>query len=227
MLIAAALAVVAVVCWTLMVDSPRWTANTDPALPKLAAALRLPVTWQMSILYATTLGGMLAFVTYLPTYLGSIYGYNPNAAGARTAGFAIAAVAARPIGGILSDRLHPKPIVLASLGCTAALALVIAGQPTAEIPAGLAFVAMALSLGVGTGAVLAWVTRRAPTERVGSVAGIVGAAGGLGGFFPPLVMGGNVRRCAQRLHHRAVAAVHHGRAFSAARCTSSPGRTLR
>ena len=35
----------------------------------------------------------------------------------------------------------------------------------------------------------AWVARRAPADRVGSVAGIVGAAGGLGGFFPPLVLG--------------------------------------
>lgn len=45
------------------------------------------------------------------------------------------------------------------------------------------------SLGIGTGGVFAWVARRAPADRVGSVAGIVGAAGGLGGFFPPLVFG--------------------------------------
>jgi MFS transporter, NNP family, nitrate/nitrite transporter len=48
---------------------------------------------------------------------------------------------------------------------------------------------MAFFLGIGTGGVFAWVAKRAPAERVGAVAGIVGAAGGLGGFFPPLVMG--------------------------------------
>ncbi len=48
---------------------------------------------------------------------------------------------------------------------------------------------MAFFLGIGTGGVFAWVARRSPADRVGSVAGIVGAAGGLGGFFPPLVMG--------------------------------------
>jgi NNP family nitrate/nitrite transporter-like MFS transporter len=48
---------------------------------------------------------------------------------------------------------------------------------------------MAFFLGIGTGGVFAWVARRAPADRVGSVAGIVGAAGGLGGFLPPLVMG--------------------------------------
>jgi len=105
------------------------------------------------------------------------------------AGFAIAAVVARPIGGVLSDRLHPKPVVLVSLAGAAALALVIAAQPQPEIPAGVAFIAMAFFLGIGTGGVFGWVARRAPADRVGKVAGIVGAAGGLGGFFPPLAMG--------------------------------------
>jgi NNP family nitrate/nitrite transporter-like MFS transporter len=48
---------------------------------------------------------------------------------------------------------------------------------------------MAAFLGLGSGGVFAWVAARAPQERVGSVTGIVGAAGGLGGYFPPLVMG--------------------------------------
>ena len=48
---------------------------------------------------------------------------------------------------------------------------------------------MAAALGAGTGAVFALVARLVPPERVGSVTGVVGAAGGLGGFFPPLVMG--------------------------------------
>ena len=48
---------------------------------------------------------------------------------------------------------------------------------------------MAFFLGIGTGGVFAWLALRSPADRVGTVAGIVGAAGGLGGFFPPLVMG--------------------------------------
>jgi NNP family nitrate/nitrite transporter-like MFS transporter len=48
---------------------------------------------------------------------------------------------------------------------------------------------MAAGLGAGSGAVFALVARLVPAERVGSVTGVVGAAGGLGGFFPPLVMG--------------------------------------
>lgn len=127
--------------------------------------------------------------TYLPTYLKIVYGFTLTEAGTRAAGFAVAAVVARPIGGILSDRLRPKPVVLASLAGAAMMAVVLAAQPAPEIPAGLTFLAMAFVLGIGTGGVFTWVTQRVSAQRVGAVTGIVGAAGGLGGFFPPLVMG--------------------------------------
>jgi NNP family nitrate/nitrite transporter-like MFS transporter len=189
LVVAAAVAVVGVISWTMMTDSPRWTANREPVVPKLTAALRLPVTWAMSFLYAVTFGGFVAFATYLPTYLKDVYDFDLTQAGTRTAGFALAAVVARPIGGALSDRVHPRPVVLTSLAGAAVMALVVATQPAPELAAGLSFVAMAFLLGIGMGGVFAWVARRAPADRVGSVAGIVGAAGGLGGFFPPLVMG--------------------------------------
>ena len=96
---------------------------------------------------------------------------------------------ARPIGGILSDRLHPKIVVMISLAGAAVMAVVVALQPPPEIAAGASFIAMAFFLGIGTGGVFAWVARSAPPEQVGSVTGIVGAAGGLGGYFPPLMMG--------------------------------------
>jgi NNP family nitrate/nitrite transporter-like MFS transporter len=188
-IIAVALVATGFLVMVAMSDSPRWKPNADPVVPRLMAALKLPVTWQMSFLYAVTFGGFVAFSTYLPTYLKDIYSFDLTEAGTRTAGFAIAAVIARPIGGTLSDRLTPRPVVITSLAGVAAMALVIATQPEPEVPAGASFVVMAFFLGIGTGGVFAWVARRAPGNRVGAVTGIVGAAGGLGGFFPPLVLG--------------------------------------
>jgi MFS transporter, NNP family, nitrate/nitrite transporter len=101
----------------------------------------------------------------------------------------MAAVIARPVGGILSDRVGPRAVAATSFAGAAVMAVVVALQPEPEVPAGLTFIVLALFLGLGTGGVFAWVAAAAPKERVGSVAGIVGAAGGLGGFFPPLVMG--------------------------------------
>ncbi|WP_273542094.1 nitrate/nitrite transporter [Microbacterium atlanticum] len=189
LIMAGALLVVALIVWLFMRDSPRWKPNTAPVAPKLAAASKLAVTWQMAFLYAVTFGGFVAFSTYLPTYLKEVYGYDLADAGARTAGFAIAAVIARPIGGWLSDRIGPATVLSISLGGAAVMAVVIALKPPPELAAGTAFVLMALALGLGTGAVFTWVAQRAPAEKVGTVTGIVGAAGGLGGYFPPLVMG--------------------------------------
>ena len=188
-IIAVALVLVAVICWFGMRNSPVWKSNSDPVMPKLRAAVALPVTWQMAFLYAVTFGGFVAFSTYLPTYLKDIYSFNLTDAGTRTAGFAIAAVVARPLGGILSDRIGPRSVLGISLAGTTVLALVLAFEPPLELPAGISFVAMAFFLGLGTGGVFAWVAQRAPAERVGTVTGLVGAAGGLGGYFPPLVMG--------------------------------------
>jgi len=53
----------------------------------------------------------------------------------------------------------------------------------------VAFLSMAAALGAGAGGVFALVAQRSPAGQVGSITGLVGAAGGLGGFVPPLVMG--------------------------------------
>lgn len=188
-IIAIALAVVGVIIWLMMRDSPAWSPNTAPVVPKLVDAAKLPVTWQMALLYAVTFGGFVAFSTYLPTYLKDVYDFDLTGAGTRTAGFAIAAVIARPIGGTLSDRIGPKLVMIISLAGAAVMAVIVSLKLPPEVPAGAAFVLMALFLGLGTGGVFAWVARLAPAEKVGTVTGIVGAAGGLGGYFPPLVMG--------------------------------------
>ncbi|QDW28539.1 NarK/NasA family nitrate transporter [Arthrobacter sp. KBS0702] len=189
LLIAGVLAVMAALVWFLMKESPGWSRTTAPVLPKLLDAAKAPVTWKMCLLYAVVFGGFVSFATYLPTYLRDVYSFDPSAAGARTAGFALAAVLARPVGGVLADRFGPKPVVVVSLAGVAVLAWVVNLQPDGDVPAGLTFVAMAAALGLGTGGVFAWVGVLAPAGKVGSISGVVSAAGGLGGYFPPLVMG--------------------------------------
>ena len=68
------------------------------------------------------------------------------------------------------------------------LALGLAAAYESMVPLTICCLVMALALGLGTGAVFKLVPVWYP-DRVGAVTGVVGAAGGLGGFFPPLVMG--------------------------------------
>ncbi|GAB2545450.1 MFS transporter [Nocardia heshunensis] len=188
-LLAVALAALGTVVLLFARDAPSWKPATEPALPRIREALRLKATWQSSLLYAVAFGGFVAFSTYLPTVLHNVYEFAQSDAGIRTAGFAIAGVLARPIGGILSDKVGPIRVLIAAFAGAAVLAMVLAIEPPAELAAGSALVAMAFCLGLGTGGVFALVAELVAPERVGTVTGLVGAAGGLGGYFPPLVMG--------------------------------------
>lgn len=201
-IIAIVLAATAVIGFLLLSDAPDWAPQTDPFFPKLWAAAKLPVTWNMCVLYALVFGGFVAFSTYLPTYIRNIdvYDFDPVQAGTRTAIFALAAVVARPIGGAISDRIEPKSVVLVSFGGVAVMASIVNTQPRPELQAGLVFGALAFFLGIGTGGVFAWLSRLAPANRLGSVTGIVSAAGGLGGYFPPLIMGATFDEAGNNYH---------------------------
>ncbi len=190
-LIAGVMVVMAAVVWFFLKESPGWRPNPQRVVPRVRDALRLPITWQMSFLYAIVFGGFVAFSTFLPKYLTTIYPAQVDqvGAGARMGSFVIAAVIARPIGGVLADRLGAKLITAISLTGVAVLAWVVSLEPPEGIVTGLAFLGMAAALGIGMGAVFGWVPRLAPPDKVGSVSGVVAAAGGLGGYFPPLVMG--------------------------------------
>jgi NNP family nitrate/nitrite transporter-like MFS transporter len=186
---AAVLAVYAVVAWLFLRDAPGRVVPTTSVTTRLAAAARLPIAWQACILYAVAFGGYVAFSVYLPAYLKTAYGLEQTDAANRMAGFVLLAVLMRPLGGWLSDRFGPVPVLAAVFAVVAAGASVQALTPDLMPVGTIAFLSMAAALGAGSGATFALVARSAPTNQVGSVTGLVGAAGGLGGFVPPLVMG--------------------------------------
>nr|WP_189331869.1 MFS transporter [Actinoplanes ianthinogenes] len=179
----------AAVAWLLLRDAPGRVVPSAPLAQRLGAALRLRVTWQASALYAVAFGGYVAFSVYLPAYLKTAYTLTPADAANRMAGFVLLAVVMRPVGGWLADRFAASRVLAVALGIVVLGAVAQAFTP-GLVPAGtVAFLAMAAALGAGSGATFALVAQLAPASQVGSVTGVVGAAGGLGGFVPPLVMG--------------------------------------
>ncbi|MEU7932377.1 MFS transporter [Micromonospora echinofusca] len=189
LLVAAILAGYAVLSFLLLRDAPGRVRPTGSAWARLAKVGRLTVTWQLCFLYAVGFGGFVAFSVYLPAYLSTAYGLDAADGALRTAGFVVLAVLARPLGGWLSDRLHPVPVLVWCFAGVAAFAVVQAFEPALLPVATVALLGMAVLLGASSGAVFALVGRVAPADQVGAVTGLVGAAGGLGGFVPPLVMG--------------------------------------
>ncbi|GAA4716565.1 NarK/NasA family nitrate transporter [Pedococcus ginsenosidimutans] len=188
LLTAAVLATYAVVAWFFLRDAPGRVVPTTSVVARLSAAARLPIAWQACILYAVAFGGYVAFSVYLPAYLKTAYGLEQADAANRMAGFVVAAVVMRPLGGWLADRVGAIPVLAGVFAVVAAGAGVQAATPDLMPVGTAAFLTMAAALGVGSGATFALVARSAPPAQVGSVTGLVGAAGGLGGFVPPLVM---------------------------------------
>ena len=186
---AGVLVVYAIVAAAVLRDAPGRAAPSEPLPNRLAGTLRLRITWQASALYAVAFGGYVAFSVYLPTYLKTGYGLTQADAANRMAGFVLLAVAMRPVGGWLSDRGGPVRVLAGSLAVVVMGALAQSFTPSLASVGTLACLAMAGALGAGSGATFAFVALLVPPERTGSVTGVVGAAGGLGGFVPPLVMG--------------------------------------
>ena len=186
---AAALAVYAALAAVVLRDAPGRVRSTGSPLVQFRGALSLTITWQASALYALAFGGYVAFSVYLPTYLKTAYSLTPTDAANKMAGFVLLAVLMRPVGGWLSDRLHPTTVLTGAFLAVTAGAAVQASTPSLSSTGTAAFLLMAAALGAGTGAVFALVAQLSPPEQVGAVTGVVGAAGGLGGFVPPLLMG--------------------------------------
>lgn len=189
-LVAVLLAAYAVVAWLFLRDAPNRPAPAGGSfLRRTWETFTLPVTLQMSFLYAVGFGGFVAFSVYLPIYLRDAYDLDAGDAALRTAGFIVLAVVMRPIGGALSDRFHPVSVLTVCFVVVAVFAAISALEQPLDTVGTVAFLAMAAALGASSGAVFALVAIAAPPGKVGAVTGIVGAAGGLGGFAPPLIMG--------------------------------------
>jgi NNP family nitrate/nitrite transporter-like MFS transporter len=185
---AALMAVMTVVFWLFARDAP--VSEPRPQV-SFTAPIRIfraePRAWALTLFYFLSFGGFVAMFLYLPKLLTGVHELTKTDAGYRAAGFALLAVIARPVGGWVSDRIGAERVLRISFSATALLAVVLAVSYKHMVPLTIACLTMAVALGLGTGAVFKLVAAWFP-EDVGAVTGVVGAAGGLGGFFPPLIM---------------------------------------
>jgi NNP family nitrate/nitrite transporter-like MFS transporter len=178
------LALWVVVFFLLAQDAPR--SGPQKSLTQMVRPLSDKMSWVLSFFYFLTFGGFVAMSIYLPMFLTEIFKLTPQDAGMRTAGFVLLATAMRPIGGWLSDKVGGLAILLWIFPFVTAMAMLLTLQMM--VPFTIGALGMAAAIGLGNGAVFKLVPEYFP-QSVGAVTGLVGAMGGLGGFFPPLVLG--------------------------------------
>jgi NNP family nitrate/nitrite transporter-like MFS transporter len=141
----------------------------------------------LAAFYGVTFGGFVGLASFLTVYFHEQYGLSRVAAGDFATVVVVAGSLLRPLGGWLSDRIGGYRLLAGALAGVALCLAAVATTPRVGVALALLFAGMGL-LGMGNGAVFQVVPIRFP-QHVGLVTGVVGAAGGLGGFFLPTMLG--------------------------------------
>jgi NNP family nitrate/nitrite transporter-like MFS transporter len=168
-------------------------AKEAPGAAKSASAadfisvLKERDTYLFSLFYAVTFGGFVGLASFLSILLRDQYGVSKVTAGDLTSLCILSGSFLRPVGGFLADRFGGIRMLTLLFGAIALLMLCVAQMPALPLAVGLFFLIMGC-LGIGNGSVFQLVPQRFG-RRVGIATGILGAAGGLGGFFLPTVVG--------------------------------------
>jgi NNP family nitrate/nitrite transporter-like MFS transporter len=137
--------------------------------------------------YLVTFGGFVGLAGYLPIFFVDRFELTKVSAGGYAALCTVAGSLLRPVGGALADRSGGTRVLAAVLAVVGLLAVGLASQP-ALAPTVMLLASVLGLLGMGNGAVFQLVGHRVP-ERVGAMTGLVGAAGGVGGFLLPFGFG--------------------------------------
>lgn len=156
-------------------------------LAEYAVVLAQRDTWWFCLFYSLTFGGFVGLASFLNIFFHDQYELTRVQAGNFATLCVVAGSFLRPVGGYLADRLGGVRLLGGFYVSAAVLLLGLATLPALAGGAVLMFVVMGL-LGMGNGAVFQLVPQRFPRE-IGVMTGIVGAAGGLGGFALPNLLG--------------------------------------
>lgn len=152
-----------------------------------AALLREPDTGWFCFIYSLTFGGFVGLASYLSIFFHDQYGLSKVHAGDLTTVVVLFGSFLRPVGGLLADRWGGYRLLLFLLTGISLCLAGVATLPPVTVALALLVLAMAM-LGMGNGSVFQLVPQRFP-DRVGIMTGIVGAAGGFGGFLLPSLLG--------------------------------------
>ncbi len=166
-------------------DSPNQPAVRP--LSAYASVLRERDAGWFCLFYSVTFGGFVGLASFLGIFFHDQYNLSPVQAGTLTTVCVIAGSFLRPLGGHLADRMGGIALLTSLFAGVGVLMLDLSTTPPLVWGTIVMVLVMGL-LGLGNGAVFQLVPLRFPKE-IGVVTGIVGAAGGVGGFLLPVLLG--------------------------------------
>ncbi|MBM7570958.1 nitrate/nitrite transporter [Aquibacillus albus] len=157
-----------------------------PIIQQIKSVYKSDKLWLFCLFYFVTFGSFVAFTVYLPNFLVTNFDLEKVDAGIRTAGFIAVATFLRPVGGWLADRYHSLILLMYVFGGFTLAAILLSFSPSIQWYT-VGCITIAACAGIGNGVVFKLVPMYFQ-KQAGIVNGLVAAMGGLGGFFPPLVL---------------------------------------
>ncbi len=156
-------------------------------MKQYASVLKQRDAWVFCAFYCVTFGGFVGLANYLTIFFNAQYGLSAVHAADIATICVIAGSFFRPVGGYLADKIGGTRMLMYLYGGAGAMLICVSFLPPLAVVVSLLFVGM-MCLGAGNGSVFQLVPQRFSNE-IGLVTGIVGAAGGLGGYALPLILG--------------------------------------
>ena len=153
----------------------------------VAVMIRHPKAYWLCGLYAVTFGGFVGFCSILPLFFYEQYHVDGIAAGSIAALCGLVGSLIRPLGGYAADRIGGLRTLMLSLPLIVGIVGVLGDVTNISVAVVLIVVAVG-AMGVGNGVILQLASEWFP-KQIGLASGVVGAAGGIGGFLLPLLLG--------------------------------------
>lgn len=178
----------AFIYWFFTSDAPK-PANVKVSTlsDKLKLFKSSRLAWIFCLFYFMFFGFFVCFSVWLPSYLCDFYNISPVKAGSLTSIFVFLSAFTRILGGYLGDKFNGRKIMILLTIIVLVVAVFLNLNLTLTTSL-MVFYVMGTCLGIGNGVVYKLVAEYFPKDT-GAVGGLVGAAGGLGGFFLPIILG--------------------------------------
>lgn len=172
----------------LLLFSPESETNKTASLGASLSVAKERDTWLLALFYFLTFGMFMSLTNLLSTFMIGLFNDSLVDAGLWAALFAVIGTLVRPVGGYLSDKIRPMSLLRYDFILIIIAAVVLGIFLETKGIFTTIIVALAVLVGLGNGIIFKMVPF-VSSGNTGAVTGFVGAMGGLGGYFPPIILG--------------------------------------
>jgi NNP family nitrate/nitrite transporter-like MFS transporter len=197
--------VTAILFWFFTFSDPAHKASKSITVREQLAVLKDPKVWKYSQYYSIVFGGYVALALWMTKYYIGEYGFDLKTAALMAAAFSIPGGVLRALGGHFSDKFGAHTVtwwvLWVSLVCLFFLSypqtqisiVTVKGPQAFHIGLNATWFTvimftMGIAFAIGKASVFKYISDDYP-HNIGVISGVVGLAGGLGGFLMPIMFG--------------------------------------